>query len=304
MDIDYEDNNRSYDELPTKEQNLKFTVLEEKMKKILHIHSFNEDILKVIGAIGMDGKYSNAGALLADTNPFGGIECTRYGNTENIILDHETFDHRSVLRQYDDAISFFRIYYQYDVIEGSIRRTVEKIPEKAFREAIADALVNRIWDSNAPIRVEMFDDRIEVSSPGSLPGEITEKEYLEGKVPFFRNPILAGVFCRLHLKESFGTGTRKIHEAYQDSDAKPVCSILRDAVTIMLPLIKTEKALSKPEKTVYGCLGNVGKASSEIAGMAGFGKNKTLGILSALEQQGYVRKTGRGRGTRYSINQP
>ena len=40
---------------------------------------------------------------------------------------------------------------------------VEKIPEAAFREAIANALIHRVWDINSHIRVSMFDDRIESS---------------------------------------------------------------------------------------------------------------------------------------------
>lgn len=39
---------------------------------------------------------------------------------------------------------------------------VEKIPEAAFREAIANALIHRVWDINSHIRVSMFDDRIEI----------------------------------------------------------------------------------------------------------------------------------------------
>ena len=296
-----EGENRSYDELPSAKQDLAFTVLEEKMKEILHIRSLNQDILKTIGVIDADGKYNHAGALLADKNQFSGIDCVRFGKTIDIIMDRETFDHRSVLRQYDDAISLYMKYYQYDVIEGAIRKTVEKIPEKAFREAIANALVHRTWDVNAQIRVAMYDDRIEVSSPGRLPSGITEQEYLEGQVSVLRNPILAGVFFRLHIIESFGTGIRRIREAYKDSDAKPVHLFSPNAITVTLPVIRSAHALSTEEKVIYDCLDEIGKPSSEIVRLSGYGKNKTLRILADLEQTGYVKKSGNGRGTKYSI---
>ena len=45
---------------------------------------------------------------------------------------------------------------------------MEKVPEAAFREAIANALIHRVWDVNSQIRVSMFDDRIEIVSPGGL----------------------------------------------------------------------------------------------------------------------------------------
>ena len=116
---------------------------------ILQISSLTQDILKAIGAAGPDGRYNNAGALLADTNQFSGIDCVRFGETEDIVLDRETFDHRSVLLQYDEAISLFKKYYQYDLIEGKLRKTIERIPEKAFRAVIANAIVHRAWDTNA-----------------------------------------------------------------------------------------------------------------------------------------------------------
>lgn len=82
---------------------------------------------------------------------------------------------------------------------------VEKIPETAFREAIANALIHRVWDINLHIRVSMFDDRIEVVSPGGLTAGITAEEYLSGKLSILRNRNLANVFYRLRLVEIFET---------------------------------------------------------------------------------------------------
>ena len=64
---------------------------------------------------------------------------------------------------------------------------MEKIPEAAFREAIANALNHRVWDVDSHIRVSMLDDRIEVVSPGGLPSGITAEEYLSGKLFVLRN---------------------------------------------------------------------------------------------------------------------
>jgi sugar-specific transcriptional regulator TrmB len=66
-------------------------------------------------------------------------------------------------------------------------------------------------------------------------------------------------------------------------------------------VIQTTYALNDRERVVYDSLGFTGKSSSEIAHQAGFGKNKTLGILSDLEERGFVDKTGNGRGTKYRI---
>ena len=71
---------------------------------------------------------------------------------------------------------------------------VEKVPEAAFREAIANALIHRVWDVDSQIRVSMFDDKIEVVSPGGLPSGITEDEYLSGKLSVLKTEILRMYF--------------------------------------------------------------------------------------------------------------
>ena len=297
-----EGESRSYDELPYEDQSLEFSVLEMKMKDQLRISSVNQDILKTIGLVGIDGKYNNAGALLADQNKFSGIDCARFGETIDIILDRETFEGESILEQYDEVLALYRKYYQYDEIKGAIRKTIETIPEKAFRETIANALVHRTWDVNSHIRVSMYEDRIEVVSPGGLPHGISEKEYLEGQVSVLRNPIIGGVFFRLHLIESFGTGVQRINASYSSSAAKPIHSFSENAIKVTLPIIVSGDRLQGAEKTVYDCLNLTGRSSSEIAGMVGYGKNKTLIVLAELERKGYVRKTGNGRGTKYIKN--
>lgn len=108
---------------------------------------------------------------MADENSFYGIDCARFGDSIDIILDREIFEHKSILKQYDEAVTLYRKYYQYDEIEGALRKTVELIPEKAFREAIANALVHRTWDVNSHIRIAMFKDRLEV-----FPREDYQKE--------------------------------------------------------------------------------------------------------------------------------
>lgn len=297
-----EGENKSYDELASRDQNLDFSVLEAKLKEQLKISSLNQDILKTLGLIGIDGKYNNAGALIADRNSFGGVDCARFGETIDIILDRETFEGESILKQYDDALALYRKYYQYDEIKGAIRKTVETIPEKAFRETIANALVHRVWDIKSHIRVSMYEDRIEVFTPGGLPRGISEKEYLEGQISMLRNPIIGGVFFRLHLIESFGTGIQRISAAYRDSAAKPIHSFSDNAIKVTLPVINSGDNLQGPEKRVYDCLNLTGRSSSEIADLVGYGKNKTLIILAKLEDKGYVSKVGNGRGTKYTKN--
>lgn len=76
----------------------------------------------------------------------------RFGSSIDEIMDRATFEHMSVLAQLSSCIERFQTYYQYEKIEGVERKQIDKIPEKAFREAIANALVHRAWDVRASIK--------------------------------------------------------------------------------------------------------------------------------------------------------
>ena len=129
---------------------------------------------------------------------------------------------------------YSRDYYQYEVIQGAdTKARWEKVPEAAFSgEAIANALIHRVWDVNSQIRVSMFDDRIEIVSPGGLPSGITEEEYLSGKLSVLRNRNLANVFYRLGFVEIFGTGITRIKQLYAESLIKPDFEVSENAIEI------------------------------------------------------------------------
>ena len=57
----------------------------------------------------------------------------------------------------------------------------------------------------------MYENRIEISSPGGLPSELSEEEYLNGQISILRNPIIGNVFFRLKYIEKFGTGILRIN---------------------------------------------------------------------------------------------
>ena len=90
--------------------------------------------------------FNNAAGILADNNHFPGIDIVKFGENISIIQKRSTFENISVLEVYEKAIDVFRDYYQYEVIQGAARKKMDKIPEEAFREAIANALIHRVWD--------------------------------------------------------------------------------------------------------------------------------------------------------------
>ena len=171
-----EGKNIRFEELPCREQVLTFELLYKKLKESIKIDTFNKDILKTLNLYSNENGYNNAAGLLADKNYFSGIDIVKFGENISIIQKRSTFENVSILEVYDRTMQVFKDYYQYEVIQGAERKRIEKIPEEAFREAIANALINRAWDVEAQIRVLMFDDRLEVISPGGLPSGISIRQ--------------------------------------------------------------------------------------------------------------------------------
>lgn len=297
-----EGKNIRFEELPCKEQDLSFEVLHRKLKENIQIQTFNQDTLKTLNLYDNVNGYNNAAGILADENHFPGIDIVKFGENISIIQKRSTFEKRSALEVYEKALDVFRDYYQYEVIQGADRKRVEKIPEAAFREAMANALIHRVWDVESQIRVLMFDDRIEVVSPGGLPSGITAEEYLSGKLSVLRNRNLANVFYRLGFVEIFGTGIIRIKQLYEDGLIKPDFEVTENTIKIVLPVFEKNMNLTEDERMIYHILSKTMlKPISEIAPYVPFGKSKTTQLLKDMEQKGVVNVEGKGRGTKYII---
>lgn len=294
--------NTTFDRIPSYEQELSFHILEEECQKKLGIEQLTRDNLITLGLLDKNIGYTNAGALLADTNDFYGIDIARFGATIDIILNRYTFERQSILKTYQEAVRVYRENYQYDEIQGIERVVVETIPEKAFREAIANALIHRTWDVFAHIRVAMYDDRIEITSPGGLLEQLSKEDYLYKEVSMLRNPVIGNVFFRLHLIEQFGTGVQRIIASYKHCKRQPVFDISENFIKIILPVIIQDTIRMSPSaQRIYEALQDGELSSSELARLTGYGKRNILEAVKELIAGGYVIKTGLGPKTKYAV---
>lgn len=294
-----------YEEQRSSNQDLEFKILELKLKNRVGISELNLDILKTLNLYNKDEYYTIAGELLADENEieFSGIDIVRFGKDINQILSRENLNNRSLLLQYDQSIEIFERYYQYEEIKGYNRVKQELIPQEAFREALANAIVHRDWSIRAAIQISMYENRIEINSPGGLPKGISEEDYLRGTVSILRNPIIAGVFYRLNLIEKFGTGIKRIIHEYRDSLSKADFQITDNNIKIILPIIKNELSnLSKDESTIYELLKDgMERSRLELDQKSGFNKSKTLRNLNSLIDKNLIKKLGKGPETSYAL---
>ena len=292
--------NQYYEELKARKQDLEFKVLKKELEEKLSLKDFSKDILKTLNLYDDKNGYNNAAELFADKNNFAGVDIAKFGKNIDEILDRNLFINMSIISQFQKTLEVFNRYYKYEQILGSERIEKELIPEKAFRETIANALIHRTWDVNSNIRISMYEDKIEISSPGGLPSGISEKEYLNGQISQLRNPILANIFFRLKYIEMFGTGIRRINESYKDYSVKPAFEIFENSIKITLPIITTRLFLTTDEKIIMDILekGNI-LSSSEILEKVEFKKDKLNRILKNLIQKNYIDVIGNGRGTKY-----
>ena len=294
-----EGENLTFDATDAHSKSLTFHTLSTHIEKEIGICDVNDDVLKTLELEDSSGKFNVAAELLADKNTFPGIDIARFGNNINIFKERLTFEKESVLLEYERTLEVYKRNYQYEEVIGTERVARDLIPEAAFRETIANALVHRQWDINAHVRVSMFEDKIEVVSPGGLVKGISESEYLTGQISMLRNPILGNVFFRLGIIERFGTGVLRIKECYGKSATQPQFFVNENSIKVVLPLFRSLVNLPEDEATVYRIIKGKEMAIGEISASANFGKSKTLSILKKLASKGYAEVVGKGRGTKY-----
>ena len=297
-----EGSNQSFEELTSSDQQLTFSKLSTELIRVMGIEQLTKDILKTLELYSDQNGFNNAAALLADNNHFKGIDIIRFGDSIDEIMERKTFENVSILSQMEQSIQMFHQYYRYEKIEGMERKSVDKIPEKAFREAVANALVHRMWDIPASIKISMYPDKIEISSPGGLPAGLSEDEYLNGQISLLRNPIIGNVFFRLKYIEKFGTGILRINRAYANALIKPSYQIFSNSIKVILPVISTDYNLNETEKMLLAFLKNRNNLTrKEIEKLSGMEKTKIIRGLNNLNQKNIVQREGNGRGTRYKI---
>lgn len=281
----------------TKNKSLHFNQI-----RVMGIEQLTKDILKTLELYSDQNGFNNAAALLADNNHFKGIDIIRFGDSIDEIMERKTFENISILSQMEQSIQMFHQYYRYEKIEGMERKSVDKIPEKAFREAVANALVHRMWDIPVSIKISMYPDKIEISSPGGLPAGLSEDEYLNGQISLLRNPIIGNVFFRLKYIEKFGTGIMRINYAYKNILVKPEYRIFSNSIRIILPVIKSDYKLNEAEKRLINILTDSGSMTrNEVEKAAEMEKSKTIRILNGLIDKNIIQKKGMGRATKYEL---
>ena len=162
-----------------------------------------------------DGKFlpTNAFALLTGNNALPTkVQCAVFkGNTRTVFVDRREFE-GPVYEQLDEAYKYVLAKINLGArIEGLYREDVYELPEQAIRETLVNAIVHRSYLQPSHIQVIVFDDRVEITSPGGLPSGLTV-ERMKAGYSIVRNETLANVFLYMRLFEHFGSGIPRVIE--------------------------------------------------------------------------------------------
>lgn len=173
--------------------------------------------LGLVTQIRSDYVPTNAAILLADSDirksffPNAKIELARFKGTET----KEFLDQASIFeplhRSIEPCISFIKRNIALgSTISEVYRRDRWEYPLEAVREALINAVIHRDYSIlGSDIKVAIFDDMLEITSPGTLPDYMSPNELGTGRSEL-RNRVLAPLFKQLKLIEAWGTGIKKM----------------------------------------------------------------------------------------------
>ena len=192
-----------------------------------HGLKLNDNYLQNLDLLTSEGKYNYNAFLLADENNVS-IKLVKYVGTNKLeLLENLEFGNRCLITATQRILDRLDVENStYAKIEYFGRKEQEKIDSKALKEAVINAIVHNDYSyGNSPI-IELYSDRIEITSAGGLPQELSQEEFLEG-VTAPRNKELIRVFKDVDLIENIGSGVLRILDAYDKSCFKFMEHFLR-----------------------------------------------------------------------------
>lgn len=264
-------------------QDLSFSQLriyyEEKRKPL------NQQFKKNLELLTPQGDINYAGYLLADENNVS-VKVAKYkGTTRADLAESNEYGYGSLIKATKSVL---------DKIELE-NRTLTQITTKerlekrlwngiALREAIINAFVHNDYTRELAPKFEIFQDRIEITSTGSLPEGLSESEFFEGySVP--RNKELMRVFKDVDLVEQLGSGIPRILETYGKECFQFSANFLRMVFPSAEPVYKEEPKASTKEGLVKELVINL------VKGLVKELSDTQIKILNLVSEDKYITKS-------------
>jgi ATP-dependent DNA helicase RecG len=228
-------------------------------------------------------------------------------------VDTEDFE-GSLPKLFDDALAFvMRNLHKVQAGRGVNAPGRPEIPESVFEELLVNALVHRDYLVSAPVRLFVYDNRIEIISPGHLPDNLTVEKIRTGNANI-RNPILVSYVAKGMLPyHGLGSGIKRALAAWPQidfADDRDGClftaTVHRKPVEKWEPVnIASESSPKNSPKTQEQILDlmrqNVSITTEEIGSALGITKRAVLKQVEKLKDQGRLRRIGPARGGHWEV---
>lgn len=274
---------------------------------------------------------TRAGLLLADENNLlqCRIFCTRWNGT-NKISEKEVLDDQeisgSLIKQLDSAFDF----YKRNTKSGWHKEAGETVSDaeyddEAVKEALVNAIVHRDYNIiGAEVCLNIYDDRIEVTSPGTMFSGARVPEKIDFTMESVRrNPVIADLFGRMNLMNRRGSGLSNITEktnALFNDDKNHVFYCERGCFFVVKiensqyanyekPIKKSEHkmtaengVLSKNERKIINELSKSSRQTYDsLAIETKLSKRTVANLISSLTERGFIERIGADKGGYWEI---
>ena len=305
---------QDYEETRSLNQDLTFSYTESVFSK-LHL-DWGVPQMKTLGILSGEGIYTCLGLLLSDQCPHIIKAAAFSGTDQSAFQDRREFS-GSLLKQVDDAYAFLDMRNEKSAeFEGLHRFDRQAYPAEALREALLNAVIHRDYAYSAGTLISCYADRIEIVSVGGLVQGFSMKDILMG-VSACRNPKLANIFYRLDMVEAYGTGLRKILNAYRGCPAEQLFQTTEKVFKVTLPRITGAESFREPVSSfrydyartnedkvlsLFSTRDLISRLDAEQ--ITGLSSASTVRLLRRLVEMKLLGITGSGKNTRYYRRYP
>ncbi len=177
----------------------------------------HDQFAKSLELLTPDGSFNYAAYLLSDVNGTS-IKVAKYAGLDRLkLLENEEYGYCCLIKATKAVLEKLRIENKTFARITPVKRDERKLLDpEALREAVINAIIHNDYSNEVPPKFELFDDRLEITSAGSLPDGFDEDEFFKGySVP--KNKELMRVFRDLEMVEQLGSGIPRILAHYPKS---------------------------------------------------------------------------------------
>lgn len=231
------------------------------------------------------------------------VICTHFMGTEGREVVATKDCTGTLTQQYIDCISFIlsRLNRKFSIEGTGPRKETLEIPEKAIREIVINALVHRNYLIRGPTKIAIYDDRLEVFSPGVFPGPI-QVDYLNVGVTYIRNSVITRVFREIGHIEKLGSGFIALFDSYHKWGLPdPIVYEGVGFVKCILPRPgRTPAVFGEEQKVLQLFMLKNELKTNDVMNRLMVSRATANRYLKALVDKNLIRKVGRGPATYYS----